>query len=226
MAHAAIQSMNEFKEIIFAYGHSDEYIFLTNNTSRLHRYLATELTSRFNEYFTECYSTQWRIWFPNKPLLAAPNFETIVTPYATMYDLKDRLSAEQKDAHEKNLYNTLLWTLIVDGGRQLNDAELELQNTTKADKNEMLFQQFGTNYNNMPIRHKKGTTLLRSNLVIGNNDRSIIVPCFKDIDSKKFWESHDDIFENNCCKIDNIDDMMDHELLKIQTNEIRVIKLD
>lgn len=216
MSHSAIQLMNEFKEIVLAYGHSDEYIFVINNASLLYRHSATELASTFNKFFTKYYIAQWSTWFPHQTLLATPKFETNIAQNATIDDLKDRLGREQKDAHEKNLYNTILWKLIVNGGRQLNDAEMELKNTTIANKNELLFHEFGINYNNMPIQHKKGTILLRSNLVIENRDRPIIVPHFKDIDSKRFWQEHDNIFKNKCCNIENTDDLMAHKLLNIQ----------
>jgi len=41
------------------------------------------------------------------------------------------------------------------------DAEQRLSGTVSADKNEILFQEFGINYNNEPECFKKGTILYR-----------------------------------------------------------------
>ena len=37
-----------------------------------------------------------------------------------------------------------------------------LQGTLSGDKNELLFSEFGTNYNNLPEKYRKGSLLIRS----------------------------------------------------------------
>ena len=46
------------------------------------------------------------------------------------------------------------------------EAEQRLKGTFANDKNEILFSQFGVNYNNEPDQYKKGTTLYRKKVEI------------------------------------------------------------
>lgn len=61
-----------------------------------------------------------------------------------------------------NLYNTVFWALVVRGGLSNIAAEHRLKGTLSSDKNEILFGEFGINYNNEPVMFRKGTTIVRS----------------------------------------------------------------
>jgi tRNA(His) guanylyltransferase len=63
--------------------------------------------------------------------------------------------------HINNLYNTTFWTLVQQGGTGAREAEQRLKGTVSSDKNEILFKEFGINYNNEPECFKKGTVLYR-----------------------------------------------------------------
>jgi tRNA(His) 5'-end guanylyltransferase len=58
-------------------------------------------------------------------------------------------------------YNTVFWTLVQKGGLTNQQSQDRLKGTFSNDKNEILFSQFGINYNNEPEQFKKGTTLYR-----------------------------------------------------------------
>ena len=58
-------------------------------------------------------------------------------------------------------YNTVFWTLVLKGDMTNQQAQDRLKGTFSNDKNEILFSQFGINYNNEPEQYKKGTTLWR-----------------------------------------------------------------
>lgn len=47
-------------------------------------------------------------------------------------------------------------------GVSKQDAQVALKGTTSGDKNELLFSRFDTNYNDIPQRFRKGTTLFRA----------------------------------------------------------------
>jgi tRNA(His) guanylyltransferase len=64
--------------------------------------------------------------------------------------------------HINNLYNTTFWALVLKGNISNEDAENRLQGTLAAEKNEILFSQFGINYNNEPEVSKKGSVLFRN----------------------------------------------------------------
>lgn len=63
--------------------------------------------------------------------------------------------------HINNLYNTTFWSLVQTGGMSGTDAELSLKGTVSGDKNEILFKQFGINYNNEPEVYRKGSVIFR-----------------------------------------------------------------
>ncbi|KAL6171242.1 tRNA-His guanylyltransferase [Exserohilum turcicum] len=71
------------------------------------------------------------------------------------------MSWRQVDCHINNLYNTTFWTLVQQGGMGTREAEERLKGTVSADKNEILFKEFGINYNNEPECFRKGTVLYR-----------------------------------------------------------------
>lgn len=71
------------------------------------------------------------------------------------------MSWRQVDCHINNLYNTTFWTLIQQGGLTAIEAEEKLQGTVSGDKNEILFTDFGINYNNEPEVFKKGSVVFR-----------------------------------------------------------------
>lgn len=47
-------------------------------------------------------------------------------------------------------------------GESKQDAQVILKGTSSGDKNEILFSRFGVNYNDIPQRFRKGTTLYRA----------------------------------------------------------------
>ena len=59
-------------------------------------------------------------------------------------------SFSQVDCHINNLYNTTFWSLVLKGGMNNQAAMERLKGTLSADKNEILFSQFGINYNTLP----------------------------------------------------------------------------
>ncbi|KAI4953627.1 hypothetical protein J4E91_002475 [Alternaria rosae] len=71
------------------------------------------------------------------------------------------LSSPVAVRHINNLYNTTFWTLVQQGGMGAREAEQRLKGTVSSDKNEILFKEFGINYNNEPECFKKGTVLYR-----------------------------------------------------------------
>merc|ERR1712032_876128 len=74
-------------------------------------------------------------------------------------------SWRQADCHGNNLYNTVFWTLVRQGGMTNKAAQERMKGTLSGEKNEILFSEFGINYNKEPEQFKKGTTKLRSKLL-------------------------------------------------------------
>lgn len=66
-----------------------------------------------------------------------------------------------RPAHINNLYNTAFWALVKQGGKTTSEAHATLRGTVSAMKQEILFQRFNINYNDISPRFKKGSVLVR-----------------------------------------------------------------
>jgi hypothetical protein len=58
-------------------------------------------------------------------------------------------------------YNTCFWYLVQRGGKTKQEAQKTLAGTLSDFKNELLFREFGVNYNDLPLMYKKGSILIR-----------------------------------------------------------------
>ena len=77
----------------------------------------------------------------------------------------------------------------------LRQAQNMLKGTFSKDKNEILFKDFGINYNNEPVMFRKGTTLVRK-LVPSQKDDTMhqyILQLNCDIIGDAFWKEHSEI---------------------------------
>ena len=151
--------------------------------------------------FTSCFTFHWPEFFPSVPLKYAPSFDGRVVLYPTEEILRDYLSWRQADCHINNLYNTVFWALVQQGGLTPNEAQIRLKGTNAGGKNEVLFSQFGVNYNTLPQLYRKGTILARAldpNISAagdGNLPLSFIVTLNEDIIRDDFWKAHPEILQ-------------------------------
>ncbi|CAM9595012.1 unnamed protein product [Discosporangium mesarthrocarpum] len=188
MAACARRVMTEWGDAVMAYGQSDEFSFLLPTSSKLYNRRASKISSLFASLFTSSYVLLWPSYFPETKLLYPPSFDGRVVAYPTAkpcigsqpvhppglrsnlfllpfcvitQHVRDYFSWRQADCHVNNLYNTCFWSLV-HGGTSKQDAQLALKGTSSGDKNELLFSEFGINYNNLPQHYRKGFTLYRS----------------------------------------------------------------
>ncbi|XP_064456277.1 probable tRNA(His) guanylyltransferase [Ornithodoros turicata] len=170
MTHCAQRVMKEFTEICLAYGQSDEYSFVFRKDTQVYNRRSSKITTNLCSLFSSSYVFYWHDFFSD-PLKYPPAFDGRVVLYPTNQNLMDYLSWRQADCHINNLYNTVFWALVQEGGLTPRQAEERLRGTVSADKNEILFQEFKTNYNNLPPLYRKGTVVVRE-LVGANGDLS------------------------------------------------------
>ncbi|KAJ4347691.1 tRNA-His guanylyltransferase [Ascochyta clinopodiicola] len=162
MNEAAMAVMRELPDLVIAYGNSDEYSFVFHKDCMLFERRASKLTTTIVSTFTSYYVFLWSKYFPQKPLTPPlPSFDGRAVCYPSDANLRDYMSWRQVDCHINNLYNTTFWALVQQGGMKPQDAEQKLSGTVSADKNEILFKEYGINYNNEPECFKKGTILYR-----------------------------------------------------------------
>lgn len=218
MSYAAVRVMQEFSDIVLAFGQSDEYSFVMHKSTQQYNRRASKLMTCINSLFTSSYVFFWSHWFPTKKLLYPPSFDSRVVLYPTDENLRDYLSWRQADTHINNLYNTTFWKLVLEGGRTQTEATDDLSGTYSSDKNELLFSKFGINYNNLPQMYRKGTILIRKSVKIPAIDKTVqlVVPFFTDLIQDKFWLDHPEILTKEKPGFYKLGEMAEHSLMQKQ----------
>ncbi|XP_040169378.1 probable tRNA(His) guanylyltransferase [Anopheles arabiensis] len=220
---AGMTVLQEFNEIAIGYGQSDEYSFVFRREASVYQRRRDKLVSYVASLFTSAYMFHWKRIFDGRSIAMRypPSFDARAVLYPTDENLRDYLSWRQADVHVNNLYNTTFWNLVA-SGLSNSDAEKRLQGTLASDKNEILFSQFGINYNNEPIIYRKGTILLPKSVVSSEGKKQrLIVPIFEDLISDAFWAKHPEILDKKA-KTDELYDLGENEAQPIVRYQLEV----
>eukprot|EP00045_Choanoeca_perplexa_P012690 m.139970 g.139970 ORF g.139970 m.139970 type:complete len:192 (-) comp16100_c0_seq11:2222-2797(-) len=140
------------------------YSFVFDRRTNLFSRRASKLMTSIVSYFSSSYVLHWPKFMLGDDgtvdkLQYAPQFDARCVIYPTLQNLKDYLAWRQVDCHINNLYNTTFWALVLKGGLTENAAEARLRGSFSKDKNEILFTEFGINYNDEPAINRRGTVL-------------------------------------------------------------------
>ncbi|KAH9850310.1 tRNAHis guanylyltransferase [Lenzites betulinus] len=164
MDDAARDVMNEFKDIMLAFGESDEYSFLFRKSTTLYNRRESKILSTITSFFTSSYVFNWPKYMPDTPLKYCPSFDGRIVLYPSAKVVRDYFSWRQADTHINNLYNTVFWSLVLNGGQTTTEAHATLRGTVSATKHEILHSRFGINYNELPAKFRKGSVLVRTEI--------------------------------------------------------------
>ena len=128
MNACASKVLNEYHDVILAYGQSDEYSFVFRRDTDLYKRRSAkvnehipfksmlgalnprslaQLMSNIVSLFAANYVFQWPEFFPDKKLLTPPSFDARSVLYPSNRNLRDYLSWRQADCHINNLYNII-----------------------------------------------------------------------------------------------------------------------
>ncbi|KAF9048836.1 Thg1 C terminal domain-containing protein [Panaeolus papilionaceus] len=187
MDRAATEVMEQFPDVVLAFGESDEFSFLLRKSTTLYNRRESKIVSTLTSLFTSCYVFYWPQYFPDLPLQYPPSFDGRIVLYPTEQTIRDYFAWRQADTHINNLYNTTFWALVQQGGQTTTDAHATLRGTFAKDKHEILFSRFGINYNILDARFRKGSVILREE----KRTRIVIEHC--DIIKDEFWKARSDI---------------------------------
>ncbi|XP_025094039.1 probable tRNA(His) guanylyltransferase [Pomacea canaliculata] len=210
MTRAAQNVMEDLKDIVMAYGQSDEYSFVFHKNTALYNRRGSKIMTNVVSLFSSSYTMLWPRYFINQELQYPPSFDARVVLYPSDQNLRDYLNWRQADCHINNLYNTCFWKLVQERGLSPVQAQERLKGTLSSDKNELLFSDFQINYNTLPELYRKGTVLIRSKdqdsspmtqtnqrTLVGNPLHSRARPStlvlHVDIIGNKFWEENPEI---------------------------------
>lgn len=204
MNKSATSVMGEMTDIIMAYGQSDEYSFVFDRKTKLYNRRTSKILSNVCSLFSSSFVYYWKVFFPNEELKYPPSFDGRVVIYPTNRILRHYLNWRQADCHINNLYNTTFWTLVQQGGLTRKEAEEKIRYTVAAEKNEILFSQFGINYNKEHEQFRKGTFIIKEKihkqLITVQGDEVPVNGLYvlhNDIISNKFWKINPHILEED-----------------------------
>ncbi|CDW89535.1 trna guanylyltransferase [Stylonychia lemnae] len=166
MNKCAKEVMKSFTEIIIAYGDSDEYSFAFKKSANVFNRREDKILSCVLSLFSTSYVFFWSKYFGDtntggQKLLKVPSFDARIVLYPSLEDLQNYLSWRQVDCHINNQYNTCFWTIVQKGGLSTEQAQKRLKGTLTKDKNEILFSEFGINYNTIDEIFKRGSIWIR-----------------------------------------------------------------
>ncbi|KAI0076200.1 tRNAHis guanylyltransferase [Panus rudis PR-1116 ss-1] len=161
MDHAARDVMSEFKDIVLAFGESDEYSFLFRKSSTVFNRRCAKILSTLTSRFTSSYVFNWSTYFLDTTLHYPPTFDGRLVLYPSSREVRDYFAWRQVDTHINNLYNTTFWALVQQSRKTPAEAHAALKGTVAKQKHEILFSNYNINYNNLPARFRKGSILVR-----------------------------------------------------------------
>jgi len=167
---AAKKCLETFNDIVYAFGHSDEYSFVFRRKTALYGRRRSKIESNVVSLFSSSYCFHWKDCFEDVELKSIPSFDARTVCYPTNENMKDYLKWRQVDCHINNLYNTVFWALVLRGNLTNQEATEKLRPTFSKDKHEILFSQFNINYNNEAEIYKKGSFYYRKRIELKIED--------------------------------------------------------
>ncbi|KAI5356289.1 hypothetical protein L3X38_009184 [Prunus dulcis] len=200
MNSCAICVSEEFPDVVFLYGFSDEYSFVFKKTSKFYQRRASKVESIIVSFFTSVYVMKWREFFPHKELRYSPSFHARVISCASIEVLQSYLLWRQTNCHTHNLHKTCLWELIKCGKTESEALEL-LRGTTKEEKNDLLFGNFEINYQKLNPMFRQGSCILKTEVIdivkhrengspVRRLRKKSSIVHSKNIAGKCFWNNH------------------------------------
>lgn len=200
MNKCAIKVMEEFNEIILGYGQSDEYSFVFRPDCGVYGRRSSKIVTNIASLFSASYVFHWQDFFPDQSLQYPPAFDGRAVVYPSIRNMRDYLSWRQADCHINNLYNTTFWALVQQGNLTNNAAMERLKGTVSGDKNELLYSEFGINYNSEPLQYRKGTTVIKKKVEVpieggGTKLKSKLTLLDCDIIGEDFWTENPQLLD-------------------------------
>ncbi|KAJ1430184.1 tRNAHis guanylyltransferase catalytic domain [Sesbania bispinosa] len=217
MNSCAIPVLEEYADIVLAYGFSDEYTFVFKKTSKFYERHASKVLSVVTSFFSSVFVGKWSEFFPQKELQYPPSFHGQVITCASIEVLQAYLLWRQNICHLNNQYDQCFWRLV-ERGMNEEEAHDFLNGVQKCDVNNLLFDEFNVNYNTLEPMFPQGSCVLKTMLEdvvkykengapIKRLRRKIIIVHSKKIASKRFWNEQALLLEELGCFVEDINNV-------------------
>jgi tRNA(His) guanylyltransferase len=125
----------------------DRRSFLFRKSTSLYNRRQAKIVSTITSLFTSCYVFYWKQYFPDTLMCYPPSFDGRIILYPTEREVRDYFAWRQADspypslmstyrflaelhwvpAHINNLYNTVFWALVQQGGETTTQANATLR---------------------------------------------------------------------------------------------------
>ncbi|KAB1210438.1 tRNA(His) guanylyltransferase 1 [Morella rubra] len=202
MNSCAVAVLEEMRDIVFAYGVSDEYSFVLKKDSRFYQRRPSEIVSAIVSFFSSMFVMKWKEFFPQKELKYPPSFDGRAVCYPSTEILQDYLAWRQVDCHINNQYNTCFWMLVNKKGKSKSEAQDYLKGTQAREKNELLIKEFGIDYIELEPMFRQGSsafwekeeaTMAHENGASMENPHKKVTVKHCDMIKPDFWRAHPSI---------------------------------
>lgn len=197
MNSCSVSVLQEYADIVLAYGFSDEFSFVFKKTSKFYERRASKVLSIITSFFASMYVRKWSEFFPKMDLNYPPSFHGRVISCASIEVLQAYLQWRQNICHVSNQYDQCYWRLVK---RRMTESEAQdfLKGAEKCDKNDLLFDEFNVNYNTLEAIFRQGSFVAKTVVedVVKYKDngdpikrprRKITTVQSKKIASRRFW---------------------------------------
>ena len=160
MNETATRVMQAYPDITLAIGMSDEYSFVLPPHTQLYGRRREKLTSCIGSLFASTYTLLYSQHFPSPPSYP-PHFDARTVLYPTAATLHDYLRWRQVDCHINHLHNLTNTHMRRRSSHPTGAAvEAELSALDSSGKNELLWREFGVNYNDEKAVYRKGSIVV------------------------------------------------------------------
>ncbi|MED6219231.1 hypothetical protein PIB30_033937 [Stylosanthes scabra] len=183
----AVSELEEYADIVLAYGFSDEYTFVFKKTSKFYDRRASKVLSIITSFFSSIFVTKWSGFFPQKELQYSPSFHGHVTSCASVDVLQAYLLWRQNTCHVTNQYDQCFWRLVEDG-KDVREAHDLLKGAEKVVVDDIV--KYTDNC--VPIKRQR---------------RKIITMHSKKIAGRKFWNEQTFLLKELRCFVEDIDNV-------------------
>ncbi|XP_068201242.1 uncharacterized protein [Palaemon carinicauda] len=153
--------MEEFKELQLCYTFADEWSFVFSKSTTLYRRRSPKLLTNLCSLTSASFVDLWPRYFKSISLNFVPIVEGTVYLFPSDQGLRDYMTQHQLTCHYRNLYETVLWSLVKISGFSVDEAAGVLKGKSEGAKNEILFSKCNLNYNKEEAVYKKGSTIIR-----------------------------------------------------------------
>ncbi|MED6151661.1 hypothetical protein PIB30_084554 [Stylosanthes scabra] len=217
MNSCAVSVLEEYADIVLAYGFSDEYTFVFKKTSKFYDRRASKVLSTITSFFSSIFVTKWSDFFPQKELQYSPSFHGHVTSCALVDVLQAYLLWRQNICHATNQYDQCFWRLV-ECGKDVKEAHDLLKRAEKCNLNNLLFDKFNVNYNTLEPIFRQGSCVLKvvvddivkytdNGVPIKRQRRKIITMHSKKIAGRKFCNEQTFLSKELGCFVEDIDNV-------------------